>query len=108
MLSSISPDRIPLLLQKYSKLPNDKLDQIEDIADEVLSGVVSSSAFPLVSGLAMGFGVSSISGIPIVGAAAGFYFIYNAVNSAIQKGKDADHLKDKGVLAHALKEPELV
>jgi hypothetical protein len=108
MLSSISPDRIPLLLQKYSKLPNDKLDQIEDIADEVLSGVVSSSAFPLVSGLAMGFGVSSISGIPIVGAAAGFYFIYNAVNGAIQKGKDAEYIKDKGILAHALKEPELV
>ncbi len=108
MLSSISTDRIPRLLQKYSKLSNEKLDQIEDIADEALNGVVSSSAFPLVSGLAIGFGMSSISGIPIIGAIAGLYFIYNAVDGAIQKGKDAEYIKDVGVLAHALKEPELV
>ena len=108
MLTSISGNQIPLLLQKYSKLSNDKLDKIEDIADEALGGVVTSSALPLVSGLAIGFGMSSVSGIPIVGAAAGFYFVYNAVNGAIQKGKDAEYIKDKGNLAHALKESELV
>ena len=108
MLSSISTDRIPRLIQKYSKLSNDKLDKIEDIADEALSGVVSSSAFPLVSGLAIGFGISSVSGIPIIGAVAGFYFVYSAVDGALQKGKEAEYIKDVGVLAHALKEPELV
>ena len=108
MLSSISTDRIPRLLQKYSKLSNDKLDQIEDIADEALSGVVTSSALPLVSGIVVGFGMSSISGIPILGAAAGFYFLYSAVNGALQKGKDAEYIKDAGILAHALSEPELI
>ena len=108
MLSSISTDRIPRLLQKYSKLSNDKLNQIEDIADEALSGVISSSALPLVSGIAVGFGMSSISGIPILGAAAGFYFLYSAVNGALQKGKDAEYIKDAGILAHALNEPELI
>ena len=91
MLASISTDRIPRLLQKYSKLSNDKLDKIEDIADEALGGVMTSSAFPLVSGLAMGFAISSVSGIPIVGAAAGFYFVYSAVSGALQKGKDAQY-----------------
>ena len=108
MLSSISTDRIPRLLQKYSKLSNDKLDQIEDIADEALSGVLTSSALPLVSGIAVGFGMSAISGIPILGAAAGFYFLYSAVNGALQKGKDAEYIKDAGILAHALNEPELI
>ena len=108
MLSSISTDRIPRLLQKYSKLSNEKLNQIEDIADEALSGVISSSALPLVSGIAVGFGMSSISGIPILGAAAGFYFLYSAVNGALQKGKDAEYIKDAGILAHALNEPELI
>ena len=108
MLSSISTDRIPRLLQKYSKLSNDKLDQIEDIADEALSGVVTSSALPLVSGIVVGFGMSSISGIPILGAAAGLYFLYSAVNGALQKGKDAEYIKDAGILAHALNEPELI
>ena len=108
MLSSISTDRIPRLLQKYSKLSNDKLDKIEDIADEALSGVLTSSALPLVSGIAVGFGMSAISGIPILGAAAGFYFLYSAVNGALQKGKDAEYIKDAGILAHALNEPELI
>ena len=108
MLSSISTDRIPRLLQKYSKLSNDKLDQIEDIADEALSGVLTSSALPLVSGIVVGFGMSSISGIPILGAAAGLYFLYSAVNGALQKGKDAEYIKDAGILAHALNEPELI
>ena len=108
MLSSISTDRVPRLLQKYSQLPNQQLDQIEDIADEALSGVVTSSALPLVSGIVAGFGISSISGIPILGAAAGFYFLYSAVNGALQKGKDAEYIKDAGILAHALNEPELI
>ena len=108
MLSSISTDRVPRLLQKYSQLPDQQLNQIEDIADEVLSGVVTSSALPLVSGIVAGFGISSISGIPILGAAAGFYFLYSAVNGALQKGKDAEYIKDSGILAHALGEPELI
>ena len=48
MLTSISGNQIPLLLQKYSKLSNDKLDKIEDIADEALGGVVTSSALPQI------------------------------------------------------------
>ena len=108
MLTSISGHHAPRLLQKYSKLSNDKLDQIEDLADEALSGVISSSALPLVSGLAVGFGMSSISGIPIVGAVAGLYFVYSAVSGAMQKGNDAEYIKDHGILAHALSEVQLI
>lgn len=108
MLTSISGHHAPRLLQKYSNLSNDKLDQIEDLADEALSGVISSSAIPLVSGLAVGFGMSSISGIPIVGAIAGLYFVYNAVNGAVKKGNDAEYIKDEGILAHALGEVQLI
>ena len=108
MLANISGDRIPRLLHRYSTLPDEKLDTIEDIADEALRGAVSSSAFPLVTGLAVGFGVAGFSGIPIVGAAAAGYFIYNAVNSALKKGKEAEYIKDVGILAHVLNETNLV
>ena len=108
MLANISGDRIPRLLHRYSNLPNPKLDQIEDLADEALKGVVSSSAFPLVTGLAVGFGIAGFSGMPIVGAAAAGYFLYSAVESAIEKGKQAEYIKDVGVIGHALKESDLV
>jgi hypothetical protein len=108
MLANISGDRVPRLLHRYTNLPNSKLDQIEDLADEVLKGVVSSSAFPLVTGLAVGFGIAGFSGMPIVGAAAAGYFIYSAVNGAIQKGQEAEYIKEVGILAHALKESDLV
>ena len=36
MLTQISGDRIPLLLHRYSSLSDDKLDKIEDIADDAL------------------------------------------------------------------------
>jgi hypothetical protein len=108
MLANISGDRVPRLLHRYSNLPNPKLDQIEDLADDALKGVVSSSAFPLVTGIAVGCGVAGFSGIPIVGAAAAGYFIYSAVNGAIQKGQEAEYIKEVGILAHALKESDLV
>ena len=108
MLTHISGDRIPLLLHRYSSLSDDKLDKIEDIADDALKGVVSSSAFPLMTGLAVGFGVAGFSGIPIVGAAAAGYFLYNAVNGALKKGQEVEYIKDVGLLAHALKESDLV
>jgi hypothetical protein len=108
MLTQISGDRVPLLLHRYAKLPDDKLDKIEDIADDALKGVVSSSALPLLTGLGVGFGVAGFSGIPIVGMAAGAYFLYSAVDSALQKGKQAEYIKDVGLIAHALKEPDLV
>ena len=108
MLANISGDRVPRLLHRYSNLPNPKLDQIEDLADEALKGVVSSSAFPLVTGLAVGFGIAGFSGMPIVGAAAAGYFLYSAVESALQKGKQAEYIKDVGVIGHALKESDLV
>ena len=108
MLTQISGDRIPLLLHRYSSLSDDKLDKIEDIADDALKGVVSSSAFPLMTGLAVGFGVAGFSGIPIVGAAAAGYFLYNAVNGALKKGQEVEYIKDVGLLAHALKESDLV
>ena len=108
MLANISGDRVPRLLHRYANLPNPKLDQIEDLADEALKGVVSSSAFPLVTGLAVGFGIAGFSGMPIVGAAAAGYFLYSAVESALQKGKQAEYIKDVGVIGHALKESDLV
>ena len=108
MLANISGDRVPRLLHRYSNLPNPKLDQIEDLADEALKGVVSSSAFPLMTGLAVGFGIAGFSGMPIVGAAAAGYFLYSAVESALQKGKQAEYIKDVGVIGHALKESDLV
>ncbi len=108
MLANISGDRIPRLLHRYSNLPNPKLDQIEDLADEALKGVVSSSTFPLVTGLAVGFGIAGFSGMPIVGAAAAGYFLYSAVESAIEKGKQAEYIKEVGLLAHALNEADLV
>jgi hypothetical protein len=108
MLANISGDRVPRLLHRYSNLPNPKLDQIEDLADEALKGVVSSSALPLMTGLAVGFGVAGFSGMPIVGAAAAGYFLYSAVESALQKGKQAEYIKEVGLLAHALNEADLV
>ncbi len=108
MLANISGDRVPRLLHRYSNLPNPKLDQIEDLADEALKNVVSSSALPLMTGLAVGFGIAGFSGMPIVGAAAAGYFLYNAANTAIQKGKEAEYIKDVGILAHVLQEQKLV
>jgi hypothetical protein len=108
MLTQISGDRLPLLLHRYSKLSDDKLDKIEDIADDALKGVVSSSALPLLTGLGVGFGVAGFSGIPIVGVAAAGYFLYSAVDSALSKGKQAEYIKDAGILAHVLKEPDLI
>jgi hypothetical protein len=108
MLTQISGNRIPLLLHRYSKLSDDKLDKIEDIADDALKGVISSSALPLLTGLGVGFGVAGFSGIPIVGVAAAGYFLYSAVDSALSKGKQAEYIKDVGLLAHVLKEPDLI
>ena len=108
MLTQISGDRVPLLLHRYSSLSDDKLDKIEDIADDTLKGAVSSSALPLLTGLGVGFGVAGFSGMPIVGLAAAGYFIYSAVNGAIKKGQDAEYIKDAGLIAHALNETALV
>ena len=108
MLTQISGGRIPLLLHRYSHLTDENLDKIEDIADKALRGVISSSAVPLMTGLSVGFGVAGFSGIPLVGAAAAAYFLYSAVNGAIKKGQDAEYIKDVGLLAHSLTEPELV
>ena len=108
MLTQISGDRVPLLLHRYSSLSDDKLDKIEDIADDTLKGAVSSSALPLLTGLGVGFGVAGFSGMPIVGLAAAGYFLYNAVNGAIKKGQDAEYIKDAGLIAHALNETALV
>ena len=108
MLANISGDRAPRLLHRYANLPNPKLDQIEDLANEALKGVVSSSALPLMTGLAVGFGIAGFSGMPIVGAAAAGYFLYNAANGAIQKGKETEYIKDVGILAHVLQEQNLV
>lgn len=108
MLTQISGDRVPLLLHRYSSLSDDKLDKIEDIADDTLKGAVSSSALPLLTGLGVGFGVAGFSGMPIVGLAAAGYFLYSAVNGAIKKGQDAEYIKDAGLIAHALNETALV
>lgn len=108
MLTQISGDRVPLLLHRYSSLSNEKLDKIEDVADNALKGAVSSSALPLLTGLGVGFGVAGFSGMPIVGLAAAGYFLYSAVNGAIKKGQDAEYIKDAGLIAHALKEPDLI
>lgn len=108
MLTQISGDRVPTLLHRYASLPDEKLDKIEDLADEALRGAVSSSAGPLMAGLAVGLGVAGFSGLPIVGAAAAGYFLYSAVSGALKKGKEAEYIKDVGLLAHALKESDLV
>ena len=108
MLTQISGDRVPLLLHRYSSLSDDKLDKIEDIADDTLKGAVSSSALPLLTGLGVGFGVAGFSGMPIVGLAAAGYFLYSAVNGAIKKGQEAEYIKDVGLIAHSLNETALV
>ena len=108
MLTQISGDRVPLLLHRYASLSDDKLDKIEDIADDTLKGAVSSSALPLLTSLGVGFGVAGFSGMPIVGLAAAGYFLYSAVNGAIKKGQDAEYIKDAGLIAHALNETALV
>jgi hypothetical protein len=108
MLFQISGDRLPTLLHRYSKLSDDKLDQIEDIADDALKGVVTSSALPLMTGLGVGFGISAFSGFPVVGMAAAGYFLYSAVDSALAKGKQAEYIKDHGRIAHCLDESNLI
>ena len=108
MLSSISGDAIPVLINRHHAQSDENLDKIEDIADEVLKGTLQSSALPLLSGIGVGFGIAAISGVPIIGAIASSYFIYSAVATAKRKGNEAEYIKDSGILAHCLKEPELV
>ncbi len=108
MLSSISGDSFPVLLQRHHEQSDDNLDKIEDMADEVLKGALQSSALPLMSGLGVGFTIAAISGVPIIGAIASSYFIYSAVATAKRKGTEAEYIKDSGILAHCLKEHELV
>ena len=108
MLSSIAGDGCPILLKRHHSQSDDNLDKIEDIADDVLKGALQSSTIPLLSGLGVGFTIAAISGVPIIGAIASSYFIYTAVATAKRKGEEAEYIKDKGVLAHCLKEPDLV
>ena len=96
------------LTDRYTDLPNETLDQIEDIADDAIKATLTSSAIPLLMGIGVGGGVAALSGMPIVGMLAGSYFIYSAIASALQKGQDVEYLKTQGRLAHSLKEPELI
>ncbi len=96
------------LTDRYTDLPDETLNQIEDIADDAIKATLTSSAIPLLLGIGVGGGVAALSGMPIVGAMAGSYFIYTAIVGAIQKGQDVDYLKTQGRLAHSLQEPELV
>lgn len=107
MLLQIAGKEHPRLLQRYGKLPDSKLDKIESLADEYLSGTVKSSALPLLGGVGIGLYIGSIS-VPIVGAIAGSGLIYGAISSAVQKGKNAEYIKDAGVLAPFLRESDLV
>lgn len=107
MLAHISGNEFPRLLQRYAKLPDPKLDQVEALADDYLAGTVKSSALPLLSGVGIGLYIGAIS-LPIVGAIAGSGLIYSAVMSAIQKGRNAEYIKDAGLLAPFLKERDLV
>ena len=108
MLSSISGEDFPVLLRRHNSQSDDNLDKIEDLADDVLKGALQSSTLPLLSGIGVGFTIAAISGVPFIGAIASSYFIYTAVATAKRKGEEAEYIKDKGVLAHCLKEPELV
>ena len=96
------------LTDRYTDLPDEKIDQIEDIADDAIKSTLTSSAIPLLLGIGVGGGVAALSGMPIVGALAGSYFIYSAIASALQKGQEVEYLKTQGRLAHSLKEPELI
>jgi hypothetical protein len=107
MLLQIAGKEYPRLLQRYAKLPDAQLDKIESIADEYLSGTVKSSALPLMSGVGIGLYIGSVS-VPIVGAIAGSSLIYGAISNAVQKGRNAEYIKDSGVLAPFLKEHDLV
>jgi hypothetical protein len=107
MLLQIAGKEHPRLLQRYAKLPDAKLDKLESIADEYLSGTVKSSALPLMGGVGIGLYIGSVS-VPIVGAIAGSSLIYGAISNAVQKGRNAEYIKDSGVLAPFLKEHDLV
>jgi hypothetical protein len=107
MLLQIAGKEHPRLLQRYAKLPDAKLDKLESIADEYLSGTVKSSALPLIGGVGIGLYIGSVS-VPIVGAIAGSSLIYGAISNAVQKGRNAEYIKDSGVLAPFLKEHDLV
>jgi hypothetical protein len=107
MLLQIAGKEHPRLLQRYAKLPDAKLDKLESIADEYLSGTVKSSALPLMGGVGIGLYIGSVS-VPIVGAIAGSGLIYGAISNAVQKGKNAEYIKNSGVLAPFLKEHDLV
>ena len=76
------------LTDRYTDLPNETLEQIEDLADDAIKSTLTSSAIPLLLGLGVGGGVAALSGMPIVGALAGSYFIYSAIASALQKGQE--------------------
>jgi hypothetical protein len=107
MLAQISGNDYPRLLQRYNKLSDRQLEQIETIADAYLSGTVKSSALPLMGGVGIGLYIGAVS-LPIVGAIAGSSLIYGAISSAIQKGRNAEYIKDSGLLAPFLKERELI
>ena len=96
------------LTDRYTDLPDETLDQIEDLADDAIKSTLTSSAIPLLLGIGVGGGVAALSGMPIVGALAGSYFIYSAISSALRKGQEVEYLKTQGRLAHSLKEPELI
>jgi len=108
MLTQISNGNTPRLISRYESLDDEKLDAIEELADQSLANTIKSSALPLVFGLSIGAGVAALSGAPIMGAIAGSYFIYTAISSAFQKGKEAEYLKTQGLLAHTLPESQLV
>ena len=94
------------LSDRYADLPDEKLNQLEDLAHETLT--FTSSAVPLLLGIGVGAGIAALSGAPIMGAVAGSYFIYTAIHGAVQKGQEIDYLKNQGRLAHTLKETALI
>lgn len=108
MLSTISGESYPVLLRRYSNLKDEQLDEIEDLCDRQLQGTLQSSALPLMSGLGLGFGIAAFSGMPVIGAIAGAYFVYSAIDTARRKGSEAEYIKDKGVIAHCLPESDLI
>lgn len=108
MLLQIAGKEYPRLLQRYAKLPDANIDKIEAIADEYLSGTVKSSALPLLGGVGIGLYVGSVSTLPIVGAIAGGGLVYQAISGAIEKGRNAQYIKDAGIIAPFLKEHDLL
>ena len=60
------------LTDRYTDLPDETVDQIEDLADDAIKATLTSSALPLLLGIGVGGGVAALSGMPIVGVLGDF------------------------------------